>query len=589
MKTKSYLLIAFILLALLGIFLIFNIVNSQRTMLAFFTEEARSFLNLIALAQENSIFAEAELEEKIIDNLLNLILYLTETNIRKESLDKIRQNFNLSSIVVYDPLDKKVVSSSGNPYGNDYDNYQSREIFKYHYFQVLNEKYIRLINRTEKFIFQVELSAEDIKKFSQEYGIAKILNQMAANPLINYVVLQDNEGIIFATPNVKIMPRIESDSSLLMAYQSGKEITRLINYGDKQVLEIVSPFIVEKEIVGLLRIGMNLDKYHQYLRSTYLQLVMVFVILFIAGIAIFIIFIRHQDFLIREQFFSHILGTIDEGILLVDENGKIKGINKMFGNITNIPESELINRQYEKIFEHDQFSVRLVQQSRTPVEEEKELFNKILKYTTYPLYTPDRKFTGTISILHDVTKIREQEKEQREKERLSFLGNLVANFAHEIKNPLNGLAIASQRLKIEFPSQNETYNHLVSAIIKEIEVMTRILNDFLAIARPQIKEKQEFDLSLLINDLSVLIKEQTEAKNVKFSALVDKNVFFMGNFDDIRRALINLLLNALEAVSTNPRSDSEIGISLKKGRKNITIKVWDNGPGIPPAALKKNI
>jgi len=57
--------------------------------------------------------------------------------------------------------------------------------------------------------------------------------------------------------------------------------------------------------------------------------------------------------------------------------------------------------------------------------------------------------------------------------------------------------------------------------------------------------------------------------------------------EDLRRALMNLLLNAMEAVSAQAGLDSEIGISLKKDRDNITIKVYDNGQGIPASALKK--
>ncbi len=586
MNTKNYLLMTFILLTLLGIFLIFSIINSQRTMLAFFKDEARSFLTLIALAQENSIFAEAELEDKITDNLISIIHYLNEIGPKIDELDKIRQNFNLSSIVIYNPNSKKIVIKSGNPYEIDDKDFYGEDKIKYYYFPVLNEKFIRFIYKTTRFVFQIELSAEEIKKFSQEYGIGKILNQMATNPIINYVVLQDLQGIIFATPNVKTMPRIQSDSNLLKVFQNGQEVSRIINFDNKKVLEIVTPFIVEKEIIGLLRIGMNLDNYYQYLNNTYIQLGMLFIILLGAGIAIFTIFIKHQDYQMREQFFSHILGAIDEGILLIDEKGMIKGVNKMFGKITGMQEIALLNTEYDKVFNGDPFSIKIVQEIKSFAEEEKELFEKIVRYTTYPLYD-NKKFVGTISVLHNVTEIRRQEKEQKEKERLSFLGNLVANFAHEIKNPLNGLAIAAQRLQREFPSQNEQYSQLISAIIKEIDSMTRILNDFLSLVRPQIKENQEFDLSQLIEEMGILIKEQAKQKNIKFNMDIEKGAVIKGNMEDIRRALMNLLLNAMEAVSSVSSLNSEIGISLKKERDSIIIKVYDNGPGIPAPALKK--
>ncbi len=587
MNIKKYLLMAFILLSLLGIFLIFSMINNQRSLLAFFKDEARSFLTLIALAQENSIFAEAELEDKITDNLVSIVNYLNEIGLRKGNIDRIRQNFNLNSIVIYDSITKKDFLKSGNPYGIDYENFRSGDKIIYYYFPVLNEKFIRFIYKTERFVFQFELSAEEIKKFSQQYGIGNILNQMATNPIINYVVLQDLQGIIFATPNVKIMPRIQSDSLLLKAFQNGKDISRITKFENKKVLEIVTPFIVEKEIVGLLRIGMNLDNYYQYLNNIYIQLGLIFVILLGAGIAVFSIFIKHQDYQMRDQFFSHILGVIDEGILLLDEKGNIKGANKMFGKITGMQGVALLNQQYNVIFREDPFSLNIVKETYNFVEEEKEIFNKIIRYATYPLYDKNRKFVGTISILHDVSEIRKREKEQKEKDRLSFLGNLVANFAHEIKNPLNGLAIAAQRLHREFPLQNEQYSQLISAIIKEVDLMTGILNDFLSLVRPQIRENQELDLSRLIEDVGILINEQTKQKNIKFNMDVEEGVIIKGNMEDIRRAVMNLLLNAIEAVSSAPKVDSQIGISLKKENGNVVIKVYDNGSGIPASALDK--
>ncbi|MEO0205144.1 MAG: ATP-binding protein [candidate division WOR-3 bacterium] len=587
MKIRNYLLMAFILLVLLGVFFVLSIRNSQRSMLAFFEEEARSFLTLIAFTHENSIFSEAELEDKITGNLLNMISYLHEYGYSQGNLDKIRQNFNLNSIIIYDNIKKHLIMKSGSPYDIDLQGFEHNEKIRYYYFTVLNEKFIRFIYKTDKEIFQIELSAEEIRQFSQEYGVGKILQQMAGNPLIQYVVLQDLQGIIIATPNVRTMPRIESDSVMLAAYNKREEITRIIKFGEKKVLEIARPFVVENNIVGLFRIGLNLDNYYQHIRNTYLQLTLIFIILLITGIFVFAMFIKYQGYQIHEQFFSLILGAIEEGVLLVDDKGKITGVNKMFSMITDMSEELLLNQYYGEKFKDDPFSLKTVRGCGTFVEEEREMFGKIIQYATYPLLDVNKKITGTISILHDVTKIRKQEREQKERERLSFLGNLVANFAHEIKNPLNGLAIAAQRLQREFPSQDEQYKKLTTVMIREIDSMTRILNDFLSLVRPQIKEFQEFNLGKLIEEVGILIKEQTGEKGIKYSEEIEGDVIFAGNREDIKRVIMNLLLNAIEAVAALKERKPEIRIALREERKNIFITISDNGSGIPGSELEK--
>lgn len=587
MKTKNYLFIVIILIILLGLFFILSIRNSQRVMLSFFEEEARSFLKLIALAQENSIFAEAELEDKITDNLLSIISYINEYGYNQEILNRIRQNFYLSSIVIYDGAQKRVIRKSGNPYEIDIGSVQGEKNINYYYFSVLNEKYIRFVYRTNQRIFQIELSAEEVRRFSQEYGIGKILNQMADNPLVHYVLLQDLQGIIFATPNIKTMPRIDSDPVLLKALNNGEEITRIITFGNKKVLEIVQPFIVEKNMIGLLRIGMNLDNYYQHVKNTYVQLTLIFIVLLFAGTFIFAIFVKYQEYQMREQFFAHIFGEIEEGVLLIDNKGKITGCNRMFNRMTETSDSLLLNQHYNDKFNNDPFSVNLVQQTGTPVEEEKKIFQKIIRYTTYPIFYTNKKLAGTFSVLHDMTEMRRQEKEQKEKERLSFLGNLVANFAHEIKNPLNGLSIAAQRLQREYPQQNEEYSKLITIIIKEIDSMTKILNDFLSLVRPQVKEYQEFDLSQLTKDVGMLVKEQMNQKGIKYIENIETGIKCVASFEDIKRVLMNLLLNAVDAVSSLVEREPEITISLKRKKMYLVIEITDNGPGIPARALKK--
>ncbi|MGQ9817509.1 MAG: ATP-binding protein [bacterium] len=584
---KNYFITVIILIFLLGLFFILSIRNSQRVMLSFFEEEARSFLKIIALAQENSIFAEAEFEGRIADNLLSIISYIDEAGYDHQTLERMRQNFHLSSIVIYDEIQRKVISESGIPYAIDTISIEDEKKINYYYFSVLNKKFIRFIYRVNQRILQIELSAENIKRFSQEYGIGKILNQMADNPLVQYILLQDLQGIIFATPNIRTMPKIENDPALLRALNNGEEITRIINFGNKKVLEIVQPFVVEQNNIGLFRIGMNLDNYHQHVKNTYFQLAVIFIVLLIGGIFIFSIFYKYQDYQMRLQFFTHILGAIDEGVLLVDNKDKITGNNKMFSSITETQGTLLFNQHYSDKFNDDPFSINLVRQTGVPFEEEKEMFQKIVKYATYPIFGINKKLVGTISILHNVTELRKQEKEQEEKERLSFLGNLVANFAHEIKNPLNGLAIAAQRLQREYPSQNEEYGKLISIIIKEIDSMNRILNDFLSLARPQIKEYQTFDLSQLVKDVGMLIKQQLDQKGIRYNEKIEEGIVCEASAEDIKRVLINLLLNATEAVSSLVDRKPEISISLMHKAKNIVIEINDNGTGIPEAALKK--
>ncbi|GAH17565.1 unnamed protein product, partial [marine sediment metagenome] len=258
----------------------------------------------------------------------------------------------------------------------------------------------------------------------------------------------------------------------------------------------------------------------------------------------------------------------------------ITGINKMFYTMSSFEEKMLLNHDYFSLFKNDPFDINKVLKKGAKIVDEKFIFNKNIQYSTYPLLDEKNKISGAIAVLRNVTKIREFEKEREEAERLKFLGNLVANFAHEIKNPLNGLSIATQRLIKEFPSDNKEHLRLTTTIMKEIESLNKVLNDFLSLARPRIKEKNEFDLSYLVRDTLNLIKEQIKSKDIILKENIAGVIKFIGNPDDFKRALLNILLNAVEVLSNVSDRKRELRVELTRYEKEIVLEVADNGEGM---------
>lgn len=563
-----------------------GIMNSRNVMMSLIEEEARSFLSLVSLAQENSIFTEAELENLMIGKLIDIVNYLDKVGYSQGILEQVRLNFDLNSIIVVDIFQKRIISKSGNPNMISEGIYNRIENIFFEYYTFRGEKYIRFFYRIDNKIFQIELSAEKIKRFSQEYGISKILNQISLNPVVKYLVLQDQRGIIFATPGVKTIGKIERDSLLIRVMGGEKETMRIIKFENKNILELVQPFIVEGNIFGIFRLGVSLDNYYRHIKEAQTILAELFIILFFAGFFFLYFFTKYQNYLNLKELFAKTLSSIDEGVILVDCNSKITGVNSMFCSMHNLEEKLLLGKYYNEVFKSDPFEINLVLQKLVRIEDEKKLFGKDIQYATYPLYDQRKKISGAISILRDLTRIRLFEKEREEKERLSFLGNLVANFAHEVKNPLNGLAIAAQRLTKEFPSENEDYQRLTNTLIIEIDSLNKVLNDFLSLVRPQLKEKKVFNLTQVVQDVTNLVKEQAKEKVFTIKEDIALDVNYIGYAEDIKRAVLNILLNAAEAVSSMS-GQGKIDVQLKLKRENIVLKISDNGPGINREELTK--
>lgn len=580
MRTRRYFLLAIILLLILGVFLGLGIINSRRMMMKLIKDEARSFLSIIASTQENAIFAEGKFEDEIIDKLIDICSFLEAEGRSSAAVARMQQSFNLSSVEIVDVRSGKTVARAGHTLRGTEELFEEIDQLYYGYFTVGNKRFMHFMYRISGHLYQIELSAEEIQRFRQEFGINQIINQLSAHPVVTYLVFQDQKGIIFATPNVQTISRIDDDEILTNVIQQNREASRLTTFENEEILELIRPFVVEGQNLGLFRIGVNLDSYHQHVQETERQLLVLFVTLFGAGFVLFFFFMKYQSSINVSELFEKTLSAIEDAVLTVDKQGMITGINKMFSNISSFDEKVLVRKSYFSLFKEDPFEIKKVLDNGTKIVSEKVTFGKNIQFATYPLCDSKNRVTGAISVLRDVTKVREFEKEREEAERLKFLGNLVANFAHEIKNPLNGLSIATQRLIKEFPSKDREYSRLVTTVKKEIESLNKILNDFLSLARPRIAERKEFILSAAMQEVLDVVREQLKQHRILLKENINKDIKIIGNKDDFKRAILNIVLNAVDALAQVTGRRRELDVMLTSSDKEVRLTISDNGLGM---------
>jgi len=583
---RRYLLLGIILLVLLGTFLGFGLVAGRRIMLDLIKEQARSFLSIIASTQEKMIFAEARLEDELIDEMLSVCSAL-EADLTRSNTANIRQSFGFHSITVFNKKTGQAILTSGTPFLVSSEIFEQKEPISFIYFDVANETFMRFVYVIAERIYQIELSAEMIKEFRAEFGINKIMSQMSANPMVNYLVLQDTEGILFATPNIETISRIEDDPELVNVVENKIETSRIEKFNDENVLELVRPFIIEGEMIGIFRIGISLGSYYRHVRRTEGQLIALFVIIFGASFLLILWLMNYQSYANIKELFDKTLGAIEDGVLLVDQKGKITAVNEMFCTMSTFDEDFLVRNIYDRVLPDDPFDIVRVMKEGKKIADEKQVFGRDLRYAAYPLFDERQRISGASAILHDVTTIREFEREREEAERLVFLGNLVANLAHEIKNPLNGLSIGIQRLTTEFSNEDADYVRITRSLKHEIDVLTKTVNDFLMLARPKMREKISFRLGGILNDLAPLLENSMKDKKIELNKTIGADIDLVGSAHDFRRALLNIIVNAIDAVSMVKDRKPKIDISLEESRGETKLTIADNGIGMDDEERKR--
>lgn len=166
-------------------------------------------------------------------------------------------------------------------------------------------------------------------------------------------------------------------------------------------------------------------------------------------------------------------------------------------------------------------------------------------------------------------------------QRLSAMGNLAAGVAHEIRNPLNAISVGLQRLKLEFapaaPEAKAEHARFVQLLRDEVGRLNTLVDQFLTLARPLKLTLVEAPIAPVVNEVVALLAPQAAERGIRIeqTGAVDA-VRMRMDYGQLNRALLNLLLNAIEAV---PRGGS-VTVRSMASAGTVRIQIADTGPGI---------
>jgi nitrogen fixation/metabolism regulation signal transduction histidine kinase len=168
-------------------------------------------------------------------------------------------------------------------------------------------------------------------------------------------------------------------------------------------------------------------------------------------------------------------------------------------------------------------------------------------------------------------------------ERLAAIGEVAAELAHEIRNPLAGIQMAFSNLRHEITGSDQLERlDLINAELKRI---TRLLNDMLDQSRHSPEVSSSLDLSILISDLVTLTRYQI-AESIHLEIDVPSPLFVHLPESGTRQALLNLILNAADAFEGNPGA---ICVKAYTDKQGLCIVVLDDGSGFSKDMLEHGI
>lgn len=296
---------------------------------------------------------------------------------------------------------------------------------------------------------------------------------------------------------------------------------------------------------------------------------------------------------------ENVLGNIPSGVIVINHDKTIAYANKMAGHILGIHHEKLVKRHINDFINFD-FGIDEVKHlTRREIECQNHSTGEsiILGYTLH-LVPISPKSHVWIFLFQDLTDIKRLQKEIEEAERMSFVGRIAANIAHNIKNPLGAIHGAAQLIEKEF-SYDPTVKKAAEIILKETKKIDRLVRDFMKLSLSSLPSEHIETVEILHEIQKICQEFQTQTGFSSRYSIVVKNeatkpLRVSINPTDLEISVWNLLLNAVEAMPNG----GDIEITLKTCSKNpngsssdglnyACISIKDHGKGISPDIKEK--
>ena len=299
---------------------------------------------------------------------------------------------------------------------------------------------------------------------------------------------------------------------------------------------------------------------------------------------------KHTELEDRRRYIETVLETLSSGVVSFDPLGRLTTINRAAARMFGVSETA-VGQLLEEVFAGAEVRdvVALVHRTRRPkpgaVEQELHLrrggTSLSLLAAATALRGPEGEYAGAVLVFEDLTELLKAQ-------RVAAWREVAQRIAHEIKNPLTPIQLSAQRLRRRLGrtagDDAELVAECTGTIIQEVDGLRRLVDEFSRFARMPALVPRPTDLRPLVESVVALYREAHPA--LTLAARHAENLPPVEvDPDHIKRAVLNLVDNAVEAVGSVGEVVVETALVADNGHARIIVT--DTGPGISPEDKEK--
>jgi PAS domain S-box-containing protein len=272
-------------------------------------------------------------------------------------------------------------------------------------------------------------------------------------------------------------------------------------------------------------------------------------------------------------------------VAITDVSGRITYVNETFCRISGYAREELLGQDH-RIVNSNYHSKEFIRDLWRTIASGRvwhgELRNRAkdghiywVDTTIVPFLNDHGKPYQYIAIRSDITARKQAEEQLAQQAALARVGEMAAVVAHEVRNPLAGIRGAVQVL-MSRRGPGDTELPVMRDIVGRIDSLSELINDLMLYARPRPPRFSHVELRPLVSDAVTIVRRDPAGQSIEIT-VAGEDVSASVDTEMIRATVLNLVLNAAQAMAGR----GKITLTLGRAGDVATLKVRDNGPGIP--------
>jgi PAS domain S-box-containing protein len=293
-----------------------------------------------------------------------------------------------------------------------------------------------------------------------------------------------------------------------------------------------------------------------------------------------------------KNYLRNILESLTTGVAVTDGAGWITTLNKWAETFFNVSQNQVTGKHISVLFgdltDLDRNALSYADHF-TDTGKKVNLKDRIVEIFASPMKTEQGETIGEVFILRDVTRVEKLEEMAKRTEKLMAMGEMAANIAHEIRNPLGSIELFASLLMKDM--KDKAHQERLSHIITSVKNMDNKISNLLLFTTPTHPMMRKVYLHRIVKEVlrfsDPIIKQEDISLSVKYSSI---EPCVNGDAEMLKQVLLNILLNAIQAMADGGHLGIETAVSplcSEDSMRSVEVRISDTGIGITRDNLKK--